>query len=71
MSHGHFDTFSQKGGKCHMVILTNNHKKEENISRTFCQVFTKKEGNVTKPLTTFQKYLEAWEEKLNGEKSDW
>ena len=54
-----------------MVILTNNHKKEENISRTFCQVFTKKEENVTKPLTTFQKYLEAWEEKLNGEKSDW
>jgi hypothetical protein len=31
-----------------MVILTNNHKKEDNISLTFCQVFTKKEGNVTK-----------------------
>ena len=22
-------------------------------------------------LNIFQKYLEAWEEKLNGEKSDW
>ena len=33
--------------------------------------FHKKERNVTNTLTIFQRDLEAWEEKLNGEKSYW
>jgi hypothetical protein len=39
MSFCHFDKFSKKGGKCPTVILTSFHKKEENVHRSFMQVF--------------------------------
>ena len=31
MSLGHSDMFSEKGGKCPIVIMTRFHKKEENV----------------------------------------
>ena len=51
MSHGHYDKFLQKGGKCPRVILTRFHKKEENVPLSFWQDL-KKEENV--PLSFWQ-----------------
>ena len=42
MSHSDSDTFSQKGGKCPMDIMTSFHKKEENVPSSFLQNFTKR-----------------------------
>ena len=51
LSHGHYDKFLQKGGKCPRVILTRFHKKEENVPLSFWQDL-KKEENV--PLSFWQ-----------------
>ena len=42
VAHSHFDKFSKKGGKCPTVILTNFHKEEENVPKTFSPILEKR-----------------------------
>ena len=58
MSDLHSDAFSQKGRKCHTVILTNFRKKEENVHWLFRLVF-KKGGQC--PLVTLT-IIQKWED---------
>ena len=62
MSHGHSDIYHKKEENISVILITFHKKGGKYLTGGKCHKYT---------LTIFQRDLEAWEEKLNGKKSDW